>query len=97
MPESGEASELFVGLSHISALTFQCLLTVKLSSLIYFDGVDFLKIFGSAQKKLGGLVKMCRYAKSHKVFCKLITIFFQILADMESFSHEAPAIFSHKL
>lgn len=30
MPESQEASELFVGLSHISALTFRCLLTVKL-------------------------------------------------------------------
>lgn len=30
MPESQEASELFVGVSHISALTFQCLLTVKL-------------------------------------------------------------------
>lgn len=30
MPESQEASELFVGLSHISALTSQCLLMVKL-------------------------------------------------------------------
>lgn len=30
MPESQEASELFVGLSHISALTFRCLLAVKL-------------------------------------------------------------------
>lgn len=30
MPESEEASELFVGLSHISALTFRRLLTDKL-------------------------------------------------------------------
>lgn len=30
MPESQEASELFVGLSHISALTLRCPLAVKL-------------------------------------------------------------------
>lgn len=30
MPESQEASELFVGLSHISGLTLRCLVTVKL-------------------------------------------------------------------
>lgn len=30
MPESQEASELFVGLSHISALTLRCTLAVKL-------------------------------------------------------------------
>lgn len=42
-PESQEASELFVGLSHITALTFQCLLTVYYLSLIYLNGMDFLK------------------------------------------------------
>lgn len=43
MPESQEASELFVGLSHISALTFRRLLTGKLFvfDLFYWNG--FLK------------------------------------------------------
>lgn len=37
MPESQEASELFVGLSHIRALTVQCLLTIKLFVFDHFN------------------------------------------------------------
>lgn len=38
-----EASELFVGLSHISALTFRCLLIIKLFVFDLFEWNGFLE------------------------------------------------------
>lgn len=43
MPESQEASELFVRLSHIRACTVHCLLTIKLFVFDYFNRTCFIK------------------------------------------------------
>lgn len=71
MPESQEASELFVGLSHISGLTLRCLrLLLNYLRLIYFNGADLLKTLKNKTKTLGRPARMCQYAKSHRVlFC----------------------------
>lgn len=66
MPESQEASELFVGLSHISALTFRCLLICKLLVFDLYKWNGSLKdIQLHVKKQNAGLsARMCQYAKS---------------------------------
>ena len=73
MPESQEASELFVGLSHVSALTFQSTLNIKLFVYYLFKRNTFLKdiyLCNKPARLISGHVNICKTTKGFSIVIK---------------------------
>lgn len=97
MPESQEASELFVGVSHISALTSRCLLTVKLFVFDLFYWKGFLKDIQLRNKKAWLISEdVPTWKISEGLLLLSIDRRFTKFWQLKSCCHEARAVFCHK-